>query len=174
VEQLWNLFAAFFRVGILGYGGGPSSIPLVEAEAVRHYNWLSSEEFIDVLAMGNALPGPIATKMAAYIGYKVSGVTGSVVAVMALIGPTWIAMIGLFTVLNLFKESPVVQGMIAAVRPVIVVLLLQLVVDLTPRSVTGGVTVAIAVIAAALLFFHRLHPALVVLAALVFGALAIR
>jgi chromate transporter len=62
-----QLFFAFFRVGMLGYGGGPSSIPLVHKEVVEKYKWMNDDEFADVLALGNALPGPIATKMAGYI-----------------------------------------------------------------------------------------------------------
>ena len=67
----WQLFLAFFRVGMLGYGGGPSSIPLVHQEVVKKYGWMDDDEFADVLALGNTLPGPIATKMAGYIGYRV-------------------------------------------------------------------------------------------------------
>lgn len=57
----WEIFLAFFIPGILGYGGGPASIPLVENEVVHRYGWLSVSEFSEVLALGNALPGPIAT-----------------------------------------------------------------------------------------------------------------
>ena len=73
-----DIFMAFFRVGILGYGGGPSSIPLVHKEVVDKYKWMDTDEFGDVLALGNALPGPIATKMAGYIGYRVGGILGMV------------------------------------------------------------------------------------------------
>ena len=72
----WQLFWAFFRVGIFGFGGGPAMIPLVRAEVVTRHHWLTDEEFADVLAIGNTLPGPIATKMPGYIGYRVGGVTG--------------------------------------------------------------------------------------------------
>ena len=79
----WNLFVGFFRIGILGFGGGPTMIPLVHAECVKKYGWITDDEFSDVLAMGNALPGPIATKMASYIGYKVKGLIGASIAIMA-------------------------------------------------------------------------------------------
>ena len=59
-----QLFMAFFRVGMLGYGGGPSSIPLVHKEVVEKYKWMNDDEFADVLALRNTLPGPISTKMA--------------------------------------------------------------------------------------------------------------
>jgi len=63
-----HIFLAFFRVGMLGYGGGPASIPLVHKEVVDKYKWMNEDDFSDVLALANTLPGPIATKMAGYIG----------------------------------------------------------------------------------------------------------
>ncbi len=79
-----DLFIAFFRSGILGFGGGPSAIPLVHKEVVTIYKWMNDEEFSDVLALGNTLPGPINTKMAGYIGYRVGGVIGMINAVLSL------------------------------------------------------------------------------------------
>ncbi|MBM6616724.1 chromate transporter [Bacillus suaedaesalsae] len=119
----WQLFYAFFKVGILGYGGGPSSIPLVHKEVVQQYKWMTDEEFADVLALGNTLPGPIATKMAGYIGYRVGGFLGMTNAVLATIIPTIILMIVLLTTLTSFKEQPWVAGMTKAVVPVVGVML---------------------------------------------------
>ncbi|KAA0548575.1 chromate transporter [Bacillus sp. BGMRC 2118] len=119
----WQLFYAFFKVGMLGYGGGPSSIPLVHKEVVQQYKWMTEEEFADVLALGNTLPGPIATKMAGYIGYRVGGFLGMAIAVLATIVPTIILMIVLLTTLTTFKDQPWVAGMTKAVVPVVGVML---------------------------------------------------
>lgn len=90
-----GLVIGMVRTGILGYGGGPSVIPLIRYEAVTRYKWVSDEEFGEILAIANALPGPIATKMAAYLGYKTKGVLGAIVSVLAHILPTSIAIIAL-------------------------------------------------------------------------------
>lgn len=119
----WNIFMAFFRVGMLGYGGGPSSIPLVHKEVVDKYKWMNEEEFGDVLALANTLPGPIATKMAGYIGYRVAGILGLVNALLASIIPTIILMILLLTSLSAYKDQPWVLGMTKAVVPVVGVML---------------------------------------------------
>ena len=60
LRDLWQLFVAFAKVGTFGYGGGPSMIPLVQEEVVNVHHWMDNQEFVDALAMGNALPGPIA------------------------------------------------------------------------------------------------------------------
>jgi chromate transporter len=119
MKKQWYIFLAFFRVGMLGYGGGPSSIPLVHKEVVDKYKWMDDDEFGDILALGNALPGPIATKMAGYIGYRVSGILGMLNALLASIMPTIILMIVLLTTLSNFREFDWVQGMTAAVLPVV-------------------------------------------------------
>jgi chromate transporter len=119
----WQLFLAFFRVGMLGYGGGPSSIPLVHKEVVEKYKWMNDDEFSDILALGNTLPGPIATKMAGYIGYRVAGLLGMINGVLATILPTIVLMIVLLTSLSSFKDQPWVAGMTKAVVPVVGVML---------------------------------------------------
>lgn len=119
----WQIFLAFFIPGIIGYGGGPASIPLVENEVVDRYSWLSVEEFSEVLALGNALPGPIATKMAGYIGYQQGGVLGAIVGVFTTVAPSLILMIVLLGVLYKFKDTQKVQRMTQLIRPTIAVLL---------------------------------------------------
>ncbi|WP_170008202.1 chromate transporter [Bacillus fonticola] len=166
---VWHLFLAFFRVGIFGFGGGPSSIPLVHKEVVERYEWLSDEEFSDVLALGNALPGPIATKLAGYIGFRVSGVFGCLAALIATAFPTVIAMIALLQVLNTFKDERWVQGMTAAVVPVVAVMLAVLTWDFVKKSTSGiGVKMTVAFLAGStiLLQLIGLHPAILIFAVL--------
>lgn len=114
-----ELSIGFARTGLTGFGGGPSTIPLIEYEVVKKYKWMTEEEFGDVLAMANTLPGPIATKMAAYIGYKVKGNLGATVAILAHILPSIIALIGLLGALYAYRHSPIVSGMVLGVTPVI-------------------------------------------------------
>lgn len=114
-----DLAVGFARTGVTGYGGGPSTIPLIEYEAVEKYKWVSEEEFGEILALANTLPGPIATKMAAYIGYKVKGSIGAVVAILTHILPSLVAMIGLLGFIYSFRHSPIVSGMVQGVTPVI-------------------------------------------------------
>jgi chromate transporter len=121
-----ELAIGFARTGVTGYGGGPSTIPLIEFEAVKKYKWMNEQEFVEILALANTLPGPIATKMAAYIGYKVKGYLGATVAILTHILPSIIAMIALLGVLYRFKESPIVSGMVQGVTPVIGFMLLEM------------------------------------------------
>ncbi|WP_059171929.1 chromate transporter [Bacillus sp. FJAT-27445] len=169
-----DLFMAFFRVGMLGYGGGPSSIPLVQKEVVARYKWMDSEEFGDVLALANALPGPIATKLAGYIGYRVAGYAGMLIAVLATIVPTIILMILLLAGLNAFKDQPWVRGAASAVVPVVAVMLLTMTWDFIKKSLGSSLgtvwTIILLVGSFVLLEALDVHPAIIIFT-LLLGAL---
>ncbi|WP_342527151.1 chromate transporter [Chryseomicrobium sp. FSL W7-1435] len=175
-ELYRELAAGFFRIGMLGFGGGPSAIPLVHAEAVKKYKWMTDDEFSDVLALGNAMPGPIATKMAGYIGYKVAGWVGMLIALAVNVVPTVIGVIVLLKLLETYKELPVVQNMANAVIPVVTVMLGVLAWDFVKKSgeSIGWMKAIFALLVAFVaMYVLNIHPAFVILAvfALIFSPL---
>jgi len=171
-----ELFWGFFLANILGYGGGPASIPLMQEEIVNHYDWLTNEQFADVLAIGNALPGPIATKIAAFVGYQEAGWIGFVIATVATIAPSAIALILLLRLLNKYRQSSVVKGMTLLVQPVIAIMMALLTWEMGEVSVVSiGMWQSLGIAAVALwaLTKGRIHPALVIVAAFVYGSLVL-
>lgn len=169
-----HLFLAFFFPNIIGYGGGPATIPLIEHEVVEKYEWMTKSEFSEVLALGNALPGPIATKMAAYIGYEVGGIFGSIIALAATVGPSVFLMIVLLKILHMYRNSPRVKRLSSFVLPAIAVLMGALTVDFFVESTSNigiALTIVFAVISYILLEKVKLHPAFVIVAGLACGAL---
>ncbi|WP_134698620.1 chromate transporter [Ammoniphilus sp. YIM 78166] len=172
-----ELIVAMVRTGILGFGGGPSVIPLIRYEAVARYKWMEDEEFGEILAIANALPGPIATKMAAYLGYKQKGTMGAVIAVLGHILPSSVVMVALLTLANVLSYSTVVTGMIAAVMPVIAVMLGQMAYEFAEKAVKGlGILVGglLFVLSFLLLQVVTLHPAIVIIIFLAYGAFHFR
>lgn len=167
-----KIFWVFFKVGMLGYGGGPASIPLVHKEVVDTYKWMTDEEFQDSLAIGNVLPGPIITKLAGYIGYLQSGWLGLVNAVFAAILPTIILMIVLFKLFTEFQDLGWVQGMSNGVVPVVGVMLFILTYDFLEKAkakTTWKFIILFTLGAFILLYVIGLHPALVILAIVIFS-----
>lgn len=168
-----QLFMAFFFPGILGYGGGPASIPLIEHEVVDNYGWMSTAQFSEVLALGNALPGPIATKMAGYIGYEVAGVGGAIVALAATVLPSLLLMIVLLGILYKNRSSIKVKRLTSFVLPTIAVLLGVLTFDFFHTSYQSiGIysTLLIAAVSYFLLEKWKVHPAFVIVGGLFVGA----
>ncbi|RSL32419.1 chromate transporter [Salibacterium salarium] len=170
----WEIFLAFFIPGIVGYGGGPASIPLIEHEVVDRYNMVSVDQFGEILALGNTLPGPIATKMAGYIGYEVAGIPGAGIALFATIAPSLLAMLFLLGILYKFKDSPRVKQMTLYIRPTVAVLLGVLALQFFQNGVQGaGVLHTVVLGGGSLLLFEksRIHPAFVILIALAYGVI---
>lgn len=168
----WHIFLAFFLPGILGYGGGPASIPLIEKEVVDRYEWQTVGEFSETLALGNALPGPIATKMAGFIGYQEGGLFGAAVGLFATIAPSLILMLILLKVLMKYKESPQVKRLSTVVRPVIAVMLGVMTYQFLDNAVLGfGIwhTLLLFILSFVLLEKMNVHPAFVIAGALVYG-----
>ncbi|WP_210365354.1 chromate transporter [Bacillus sp. REN3] len=170
----WKIFLAFFIPGILGYGGGPSSIPLIENEVVDRYGWMTVGEFSEVLALGNSLPGPIATKMAGYIGYQQGGILGAFVGVFATVAPSLILMITLLGLLYKFKDSPKVKKMTLFVKPAIAVMLGVMAYSFFSDAyldIGGWQTLLLIVAGYVLMEKIQIHPAFVIMMALGYGAI---
>jgi len=169
-----ELFWVFFITNILGYGGGPATLPLVQHEVVETFGWLSETEFLETLAMGNALPGPIATKMAGYIGFQMGGVLGAFVALLGTVVPSILLMILLMGILMKHKDSPQVKKLSLFVRPTIAVLLGSIVLQNTVASLaTIGFIHFLILGATAFLTLEKfkVHPTFIIGGALVYGAL---
>lgn len=170
-----DIFIAFFRSGMLGYGGGLSAIPLMQFEVVKRYKWMDDEEFSDVLALANTLPGPVNTKIAGYIGWRISGWKGLFTALIAASVPTLILMILLLTVLNTYKDKPWVQGMSKGVLPVAGVMIGVLAWDFVALShkLMGLVpTIVLTVISLIVMQLLGIHPAFLILALLITALLS--
>ncbi|MGG6309669.1 chromate transporter [Paenibacillus macerans] len=172
-----DLIIGFFIANLLGYGGGPSSIPLMYEEIVPHYHWLGDAEFSNMLALGNALPGPIATKIAAYVGFGVYGWTGVLLALLATVLPSAAGLILLLRLLAKYRHSTVVKGMTLMVQPVIAIMMVTLTWQMAKEPAASiGIwqTLAIAAIAFWAMERRKIHPALVIVASFVYGGLVLQ
>lgn len=170
----WALFWGFFQVGVLGYGGGPGSVGLIQAQAVSGYHWTTSEGFAQMLAIAYALPGPIATKLAGILGYRVGGPVGLAAALGGVVLPSLAAMVGLFELLVHARGNPYVAGLIRGVGPVVIALLVILVLNLIPQSLPSWKPVLFGLVALVLIRGLGWPAPIVVLLAMAGGALFLR
>lgn len=177
MEKWAALFWGFFKVGLLGYGGGPGSISLIQAVTVDGNHWLTNQQFVELLAVGNALPGPIATKLAASIGYQVGGAAGTIAALLGIVLPSLVLMLSLYRTLLIFQTNPYVAGMIRGVKPIVIALLVLLIVNLIPTSfpkdhwIIPGIFFTGAVVA---LSWLKIPAVWVIVASMVAGAWVLR
>lgn len=167
-STLVDLFIGIGRANIFGFGGGPAVIPLIEDEACNRYQWLTQDEFANALVIGNSLPGPIATKMAAYIGYKMMGIAGATTALIATVLPSAVAMLALFALLNHYRSYPFVKGMMNGVKPIVWVLFIMLAIDYL-KFVGDRQTGLIALGGFAAMYFFRVQPIYIIVSAMLLG-----
>ncbi len=155
-------------------------IPILQTEVVDVQQWLTKEEFLDAYALGNALPGPIATKLSGYVGYKVAGWPGAMAGMLGMALPTVIAMVLLAALYFRYKETPFVSSFMKGVRPVILALLVIVVWEFIPASLGKGFQWSnaflwlLALVALALAFKFHIHPAFLIFGGGVIGLLFLR
>jgi len=188
---LWQIFFLFTRVALFSWGGGPASLALMQRETnsarwlppgqTELVPWVTPDEFADAVAIGNALPGPIAPQVSAYVGYKLAGIPGAVAAAAGTVLPTTLLMLVMIVYFFSIKDSPKIQSMLKAVRPVVVGLLLWTAYDMATTVfgakklgwgaalAQGWDKLAIAGATFLLLTFTTINPVLIILAAAIFG-----
>ena len=182
---LWHIFWLFARVALFSWGGGPASLALMQRETTA-VGWVTPAEFADAVALGNALPGPIAPQVSAFVGYKLAGVAGAIAAAAGTVLPTTILMLAMVVLFFSVRNTKPVQSMLMAVRPVVVGLLLWTAYDMA-ATVFGvkkvgwmaGLTgswdkVLIALATFGLLTFTSINPVWIILAAAVLGLVVYR
>ncbi|MDL2303812.1 chromate transporter [Bacteroides sp. OttesenSCG-928-D19] len=136
-----QLFYSFFKIGLFGFGGGYAMLSLIQGEVVTRYNWLSAQEFTDIIAISQMTPGPIGINSATYVGYASTGsVWGSVVATFAVILPSFILMLAISRFFLKYQKHPIVESVFSGLRPAIVGLLAAAALVLMNRENFGSPT----------------------------------
>jgi len=170
---LGELALLFLRLGITAFGGPAAHVSMMESEIVRRRRWLSAERFLDMFGAANLIPGPSSTELAIYIGYEQAGVTGLLVAGICFILPAALITGVLGWLYVQFGKLPAVTGILYGIKPVIIAIVAQAVVNLAPRAAKSRLLWVVGILA---LFasIAGLDPILVLLAAGVLGVAAKR
>ncbi|MBR0501644.1 MAG: chromate transporter [Paludibacteraceae bacterium] len=114
-----QLLYVFFKIGLLGFGGGYAMLSLIQFEVVDHFNWMTITEFSDMLAISQMTPGPVSINTATYVGYSVAGVPGAIVATVSLCLPSVFLMYLVIRFLFKNKDNRYVQYIMSGLRPVL-------------------------------------------------------
>ena len=112
-----KVFMTFFKIGLFSFGGGYAMLPLIQQEVVDIHNWVSAKEFIDIVAISQVTPGPIAINSATYIGFKTSGILGSISATFGVSMPSIIIMLIISRFFMKFKDNKYVEDAFLGLRP---------------------------------------------------------
>lgn len=153
-----QLYISFVKIGFFAYGGGYVMLSLIEKEIIRNQGWLTLPQFIDIVALAEVTPGPIAVNSATFVGYKVAGVWGSAAATLGVITPAIILVLIVARVLQNKSDHPVVKALFAGLRPAVIALILSAVVFVGKTALIDLKSVFIGLVIFLALAFDKIHP----------------
>jgi chromate transporter len=169
VSLLISLFMVFLKIGAFTWGGGYGMLPLIKCEVVDKRKWLTSEAFLDGVAVAESVPGAIAVNSATFVGNKVVGTAGALVAALGAVLPSYVALILVATFFLSLRELAPVQNFFKGAVPAVVALLVNAVIDIGKEALRRYTGVIIAAALLILLVFFHVHPILVIVVAGILG-----
>ena len=120
---LWELYTSFLQVGLFSLGGGLAALPLMEEQKIINRAWMTQTEFNDILAISQMTPGPIAINASVFVGTRMAGPVGSIVATLGCITAPVLLSLGMITLYTKYKSLAIMQGILSCLRPAVVALI---------------------------------------------------
>ena len=120
MASYWQIFISFFKIGSFTLGGGYAMIPLIQQEVVDKKGWLKESEFVEMMAIAQSAPGPIALNTAIFVGYKARGIKGVIFSSLGTILPSFIVILLIAIIFTDFKNNPGVERVFKGIRPAVV------------------------------------------------------
>ncbi len=154
LKLLFLLFLVFFRIGAFTFGGGYAMIPLISEETVNKKKWITDEDILNIIAIAESTPGPIAINSATFVGYKVAGFWGSFAATLGVVLPSFVIILIISYLLNQFKSLKVVKYAFNGIRAGVLALIAKALWSMykqCPKNVISYIIAALAFVAIAFL-----------------------
>ena len=124
-NSLWQIFLTFFKIGAFTFGGGYAMIPLIQREAAEKHGWVTEEDILEIVAIAESTPGPIAINAATFVGYRARGVLGALAGTLGVAMPSFIIILAISGVLRQFQENVYVQYAFRGIRCGVLALILK-------------------------------------------------
>ena len=166
---VFQLFATFFKIGAFTLGGGYAMLSMVEKAVVDQKKWIPSDEFWDMMAIVQSLPGVFAVNTALYVGHKIAGKRGAVAAMLGAIIPSIVIILLLATIFREYRDLPVVERIFKGIRPCVVALILAPSLRMIKSAKITWKTAIIPIVTVFLIWWCKVSPAIVILAAIAGG-----
>ena len=173
VFMLWRLFFSFMKIGAFTIGGGYAMLPIIEAEVVTRYKWVTTEDFLDMVVLAQTAPGILAMNISILVGEKIVGKRGAFVSALGVGLPSFIAILIFAIFLNQFQDNEYVVRAFRAIRPAVIALIAVPVFKLAKTAKITIKTIWIPILVALLIWLLGVSPIWIILTAIVSG-LAIR
>lgn len=143
LKKYWELFITFAKIGVMTFGGGMAMLPILQREVMENKHWATEEELTDYYAIGQCTPGIIAVNTATFVGQKLYGALGGIVATIGVVFPSLIIISILAGLINNFSDLAWVRNAFAGIQVCVCILILNAVVKLLKKSVVDKRTLVI-------------------------------
>ena len=167
----WESFKTFTRIGMFTIGGGYAMLPLIEADVVDKKQWIGKEEFVDLVAIAQSCPGILAVNISIFLGYKLKGVSGSIVCTLGTVLPSFLIILLIALFFQTFRENETVQSIFLGIRPAVVALIAAPTFKMAKSAKIGWTNIWIPVISALLIWQMAASPVYIIILAGLFGFL---
>lgn len=171
MKKYFEIFYSFFKIGAFTIGGGYAMIPLIEKEVVDKKQWINREDFLDMLALSQSAPGPIAINTAVFVGYKMAGIPGMIFAVLGSVLPSFLIILIIASFFVGIKDNAAVERVFKGIRPAVVALIAAPVIRLGKAAKINKKTIIIPIVVAVLVAFAKVTPIIIIIAAAALGIL---
>jgi len=164
-----ELFLTSLKIGLFTFGGGYAMIPLIQKETVEKHHWISNDDILDIVAIAESTPGPIAINSATFVGYKIAGFAGALISTVAMILPSFVIILSISYVLREFENNIYVQYAFNGIRACVLALILKALLTMyrqVPKQVFFCLLMAYALIATA---FLKLNVLIVIISCALAG-----
>lgn len=171
MKILMDMFITFFKIGAFTLGGGYAMLPIIQKEVVKKKKWIGETEFLDMVAISQSAPGPLAVNISAFVGQKMKGLMGLITSTLGAILPSFIIIILVASVFLGIENSPVVQRVFQGIRPAVVALIAVPVISMGKTAKVNKKNFIIPLLAAVLVAVFKITPIYVILGAAAIGIL---
>lgn len=168
LRQLWEIFIAFFKIGAFTFGGGYAMLPLIEKE-VTDRGWVKKEDIVDVFAISQSVPGVIAVNSSVFIGYRIGGLPTAIAAVLGVVLPSFIVILGIATILVTVKDNLYVQKAFVGIRAGVTVMIALAAYKLGKSVLINKFAYILAIGALIFVLFFDIHPIVVIIVGAILG-----
>ena len=169
LKTLWQVFLSFFKIGAFTFGGGYAMIPLIQNEAVEKRGWVTDDDILEVIAIAESTPGPIAINSATFVGYRAAGVVGSMCATLGVVLPSFVIILLISFVLKKFSDILAVQYAFHGIRAGVLALLCKSLWTMYKKSPKGWVSYVVMAAAFVLTAIVGINVIFVIIGCAVFG-----
>ena len=172
LKKIWRLFLSFLKIGAFTFGGGYAMIPLIQKEIVEKKEWITDDDILEIVAIAESTPGPIAINAATFVGFRICGFWGALFATLGVVIPSFFIILGISFILKEFQNVKVVQYAFNGIRAGVLALIIKALWSMYKQCPKNAISYIIIMAAFLLTAFLNVDVLFVIIGCAIFGLIS--